>query len=91
MLPRYDKNARRKSFEQLPKGAYVVKILNAVEEQSKNGIGSHIKISFDIAEGEYAGFYASNIRQTPTKTRTGRMTPCSLSISRMTTARSGCG
>lgn len=62
MLPRYDKNARRKSFEQLPKGAYVVKILNAVEEHSKNGTGSHIKISFDIAEGEYAGFYAQQYK-----------------------------
>lgn len=56
-LPTYDRSKRRTSFQQLPKGAYVVKILNAVEEHSKNGIGSHIKISFDIAEGEYSGFY----------------------------------
>lgn len=57
MLPRYDKSARRKSFETLPKGAYVVKIMDAKEEKSKNGIGSHIKVSFDIAEGEYKDFY----------------------------------
>ena len=27
------------------------------EEANKNGNGSHLKIAFDIAEGEYAGFY----------------------------------
>lgn len=62
MLPRYDKSARRKSFEALPKGAYVVKILNAEQEKSKNGIGSHIKVSFDIAEGEYANFYTQQCK-----------------------------
>ena len=62
MLPRYDKTARRKSFEALPKGAYVVKILNAEQEKSKNGIGSHIKVSFDIAEGEYANFYTQQYK-----------------------------
>lgn len=62
MLPRYDKTARRKSFETLPKGAYVVKILNAEQEKSKNGIGSHIKVSFDIAEGEYANFYTQQYK-----------------------------
>ena len=62
MLPRYDKTARRKSFVALPKGAYVVKILNAEQEKSKNGIGSHIKVSFDIAEGEYANFYTQQYK-----------------------------
>lgn len=41
----------------LPKGAYVIKLLNVKEEANKNGNGSHLKIAFDIAEGEYAGFY----------------------------------
>ena len=44
-------------FEQLPKGAYVVKIVNAKEAQNKSGEGSHIKVAFDIAEGEYTDFY----------------------------------
>lgn len=56
-LPTYDKSKRKKAFEQLPKGAYVVKILGAKEEPNRNGNGSHITIAFDIAEGEYAGFY----------------------------------
>ena len=45
------------SYEPLPKGAYVIKLLNIKEEPNKNGEGTHLKISFDIAEGEYAGFY----------------------------------
>lgn len=57
-LPKYDKSKRRKSFEQLPKGAYVIKILNAVEEENKSKNGSHLTISFDIAEGEYEDFYS---------------------------------
>lgn len=56
-LPTYDKTKRRKSFSQLPKGAYVLKILGAREEANKSGEGSHLTIIFDIAEGEYAGFY----------------------------------
>ena len=57
MLPKYDKSKRRKGFEQLPKGAYVIKILAAREEQNKNSAGRHLAIVFDIAEGEYKGFY----------------------------------
>lgn len=44
-------------FEPLPKGAYVIKILRAEEEENKSGEGSHIKIAFDIAEGEHKDFY----------------------------------
>lgn len=56
-LPTYDKSKRRKSFQQLPKGAYVVVIKNAKEEANKSGAGSHLCVAFDIAEGEYKGFY----------------------------------
>lgn len=56
-LPTYDKSKRRTSFEQLPKDAYVLRIMGAKEEQNKNNSGSHITIAFDIAEGEYSGFY----------------------------------
>lgn len=56
-LPTYDKNQRRKSFEQLPKGAYVIKIIGVREEENSNRSGSHLKIAFDIAEGEHKNFY----------------------------------
>lgn len=44
-------------FDPLPKGAYVIVIKQAKEEPNKNSEGSHIKIAFDIAEGEYKDFY----------------------------------
>lgn len=44
-------------YEALPKGAYVIKILNVKEEETKNKDGSYLKLAFDIAEGKYAGFY----------------------------------
>ena len=56
-LPSYNKEQRRKSFEILPKGAYVVKIKGARQEQNKSGSGSHLTIAFDIAEGEYTNIY----------------------------------
>lgn len=43
-------------WETLPKGAYIIKILNIKEEESSKG-GSYLKIQFDIAEGEFKGFY----------------------------------
>ena len=56
-LPSYDKSKRKKSFESLPKGCYVIKIMNAKEVENKNGSGSHVAIAFDIAEGDYKNFY----------------------------------
>lgn len=56
-LPSYNKAARRKSYTQLPKGAYVLRIIGAREEQNKSGSGTHLTIAFDVAEGEYAGIY----------------------------------
>lgn len=56
-LPTYDKSKRRKAFELLPKGAYVVQIKSAREDANKKNSGSHLTIAFDIAEGEYKGFY----------------------------------
>lgn len=55
-LPTYDKSKRRKSFELLPKGAYVVTIKNAKQEKWPSG-DEVIRIAFDIAEGDYKGFY----------------------------------
>lgn len=45
------------SFELLPKGAYVCKILKVAEVENKSGKGKHVEIGFDIAEGEYKDFY----------------------------------
>ena len=56
-LPKYDKSRRRKTFELLPKGAYVIKIKAAREDENRTGSGTHLTIAFDISEGEYAGFY----------------------------------
>lgn len=63
-LPKYDKSKRRRTFEQLPKGAYVIRIKGAKQEQNKSGSGSHLTIIFDIAEGEYAGFYMKQYEST---------------------------
>lgn len=55
-LPTYDKTKRRKSFQMLPKGAYVVAIKSAKEETWPSG-DAVVRIAFDIAEGEYKDFY----------------------------------
>lgn len=55
-LPTYDKSKRKKSFQQLPKDAYVIKIKDAKQEKWPSG-DEVIRIAFDIAEGEYMGFY----------------------------------
>lgn len=57
-LPGYNKANRReeRGFEMLPKDNYVCKIMGAEQTTYKNG-KSGLKISFDIAEGEYADFY----------------------------------
>ena len=55
-LPAYDKTKRRKSVELLPKGAYVISIMEAIEETWPSGDGV-IRIAFDIAEGDQKGFY----------------------------------
>lgn len=54
-LPTFTRRERKARKEQLPKGAYVVKIMNAKEDTVFNR--QCISILFDIAEGEYAGFY----------------------------------
>lgn len=41
--------------QKLPLGAYVCKVINA--QVQDNGYGEQLCIVFDIAEGEYAGFY----------------------------------
>ena len=50
-----------KEMEKLPVGGYVIKIINAKEEEFD--WGSRLAIAFDIEEGEYKGFYAKNFQQ----------------------------
>lgn len=45
------------NFALLPKGAYVIKIVDIKIEDNKNSSGQHLKIAFDIAEGEHKDFY----------------------------------
>ena len=56
-LPKYDKTKRKKQFERLPKGAYVIKIKDVKEEENRSGSGTHLTICFDIAEGEYKDYF----------------------------------
>lgn len=44
------------SFAPLPVGGYVCKILDVKVDKTQNG-KQYIKLRFDIAEGEYAGFF----------------------------------
>lgn len=69
----YKKGTPTQEKEKLPVGGYVLKILNAEEVKFQNG-GSGLKISFDIAEGEYKDFYAKNYKsqQEPKKWKGNR-------------------
>ena len=46
----------------LPAGGYVLKIMDAKVEEGKDGKDDSLLISFDIAEGEHAGFFSDNYK-----------------------------
>jgi len=48
-------------FQQLPKGAYILRIMNAEEKTNANGT-KYILISCDIEEGEYKGFFMEDYK-----------------------------
>lgn len=54
-LPKFTRKTHKPARERLPKDAYVVKIVNAKEDDVFGR--KCIVILFDIAEGDYAGFY----------------------------------
>lgn len=56
----YEKTQAYKEFEQLPKGGYILKIMGAEVHENRNG--QYVKISCDIAEGEYKDFYSKEYR-----------------------------
>lgn len=47
-------------YQQLPKGGYVLKIFGV--ELCANKIGQYVKISCDVAEGEYTGFFTNEYK-----------------------------
>ena len=55
-LPTYDKSKRKVAFQQLPKGAYVIRFLGAKIQKWPSG-DEYLAMAFDIAEGEYKGLY----------------------------------
>ena len=61
-LPKYTRRERKPARPQLPKDAYVVKIQNARIQKWNNG-GEYLEIAYDIAEGEYTGFYMKQFNE----------------------------
>ncbi len=56
----YEQTQGYGDFQQLPKGGYVLKILGV--ELNENSIGQYVKISCDIAEGDYKGFFTNDYK-----------------------------
>jgi hypothetical protein len=56
----YEKTTTLKDSPKLPAGGYIAKIMDA--EEVDYGSYRKLLISVDIAEGEYAGYYADNYR-----------------------------
>ena len=59
----FDRSNTYKEREELPKGAYILEIKDAT--MVSGSYGDTLKISFDIAEGDKAGFYARNYKAQP--------------------------
>lgn len=56
----FDKVTGYQDKAQLPVGGYVMKIMGATVEE--NRIGQYVKISMDVAEGQYKDFFANDYR-----------------------------
>lgn len=72
-IKRFNDYAETKSYgdiQALPKGGYVLKIMGA--EVCSNSIGQYVKISCDIAEGEYMNFFASEYKNQQTEDKKWR-------------------
>ena len=57
------KNARYTGGEKLPAGAYVAKVMNVRYTPGENGNSDRIDVQFDIAEGEYKGFFKKQFEE----------------------------
>ena len=72
-IKRFNDYAETKSYgdiQALPKGGYVLKIMGA--EVCSNSIGQYVKISCDIAEGEYMNFFANEYKNQQTEDKKRR-------------------
>lgn len=58
----YDKTQAYTEYETLPKGGYVLSVLGVSINKWQSG-DEYLQISCDIAEGEYAGFYAKRYKE----------------------------
>ena len=56
----YDKTQSYQDREELPVGAYIMKIMGA--EVKENKVGQYVQISMDVAEGQYKDFFANDYR-----------------------------
>lgn len=64
MINRFNDYEKVQAFGErrfLPKGAYVLKIMGTKMATSKNG-NQYIRVSCDIADGEYMGYYTADYR-----------------------------
>jgi len=64
MINRFNDYEKVQAFGErrfLPKGAYVLKIMGTKMATSKNG-NQYIRVSCDIADGEYMGYYTADFR-----------------------------
>ena len=59
-ISNYEKIQPLSNQNKLPAGGYIIKILDAEEVTFANGRA--LKISFDITEGEYKDYYATNYK-----------------------------
>lgn len=50
------------NFESLPAGGYICQIKAVKEVDNKRSSGTHYEIMFDVAEGEYKGFFERDYR-----------------------------
>lgn len=56
----YNETKSYGDIRQLPKGGYILRIMNAEEKENSNG--KYIQISCDIEEGEYKGFFMEDYK-----------------------------
>ena len=56
----YDKTRSYSEAKQLPKGGYVLRIMNASEKEGNNG--KYIEVSCEIEEGEFKGFFMDDYK-----------------------------
>lgn len=47
-------------FPTLPVGGYICMILKCEEKPNRNSGGTHLEVWFDVAEGDYAGFFGAD-------------------------------